>query len=277
MSAHTASQIVSIVSVRAADQPVAVTVALAVVSDALKSPAASSSRRQAHCYRLDAAAHRTRSPGGSCPKPEPPRDGLRPQLNQLAGYAGEYDFASQAFASWHFRWCRRERRGARRQEMYGSRPATAQTGAAKAATMAPTEPFFAGRIARPRAVAIDLAADGRGPSGRAGAQRRLRTWLNHPHKGVPPAQPTLPEGLFTAPGIEPSADPLADYLVEAASTVDIRELKFGSRALTALRDSGAVLVIPLGPFSCEPGSGQWQLTDRRASDASGEPADWRAS
>ena len=120
MSAHTASQIVSIVSVRAADQPVA-TVALAVVSDALKSPAASSSRRQAHCYRLDAAAHRTRSPGGSCPKPEPPRDGLRPQLNQLAGYAGEYDFASQAFASWHFRWCRRERRGARRQEMYGSR------------------------------------------------------------------------------------------------------------------------------------------------------------
>lgn len=65
MSAHTASQIVSIVSVGAADQPVAVAGALAVVSDALKSRAASSSRWQAPCNRLDAAAHRTGSPGGS--------------------------------------------------------------------------------------------------------------------------------------------------------------------------------------------------------------------
>src|SRR5271165_4104382 len=37
VSAHTASQIVSIVTVLAADQPAAVAVALAVVSDALKS------------------------------------------------------------------------------------------------------------------------------------------------------------------------------------------------------------------------------------------------
>ena len=44
VSAHTASQIVSIVSVRAADQPAAVAVALAVVSDALKSPVGSSTR-----------------------------------------------------------------------------------------------------------------------------------------------------------------------------------------------------------------------------------------
>lgn len=132
--------------------------------------------------------------------------------------------------------------------MYGSRPATAQTGAAKAVTVAPTEPFFAGQIARPRSVAIDPAADGQGRSGRAGAQRRLRTWFNDPHEGVPPAQPTLPEGLVIAPGIEPSANPLADYLMEVASTVDIRELEFDSRALTALRDSGAVLVIQLmGP------------------------------
>ena len=44
VSAHTASQIVSIVTVLAADQPAAVAVALAVVSDALKRPVASSIR-----------------------------------------------------------------------------------------------------------------------------------------------------------------------------------------------------------------------------------------
>jgi len=44
VSAHTASQIVSIVTVLAADQPAAVAVALAVVSDALKHPVASSTR-----------------------------------------------------------------------------------------------------------------------------------------------------------------------------------------------------------------------------------------
>jgi hypothetical protein len=44
VSAHTASQIVSIVTVLAADQPVAVAVALAVVSDALRRPVASSIR-----------------------------------------------------------------------------------------------------------------------------------------------------------------------------------------------------------------------------------------
>ena len=38
VSAHTAGQIVSIVTVLAADQPTAVAVALAVVSDALKRP-----------------------------------------------------------------------------------------------------------------------------------------------------------------------------------------------------------------------------------------------
>ena len=43
-SAHTASQIVSIVTVLAADQPAAVAVALAVVSDALRCSVASSTR-----------------------------------------------------------------------------------------------------------------------------------------------------------------------------------------------------------------------------------------
>jgi hypothetical protein len=44
VSAHTASQIISIVTVLAAKQPAAVAVALAVVSDALKRPVASSTR-----------------------------------------------------------------------------------------------------------------------------------------------------------------------------------------------------------------------------------------
>ena len=44
VSAHTASQIVSIVTVRAGDQPAAVALALAVVSDALTHPVASSIR-----------------------------------------------------------------------------------------------------------------------------------------------------------------------------------------------------------------------------------------
>ena len=44
VSAHTAGQIVSVVTVVAADQPAAVAVALAVVSDALKRPVGSSAR-----------------------------------------------------------------------------------------------------------------------------------------------------------------------------------------------------------------------------------------
>ena len=42
VSAHTASQIISTVTVLAADQPAVVAVALAVVSDALKHPVGSS-------------------------------------------------------------------------------------------------------------------------------------------------------------------------------------------------------------------------------------------
>ena len=44
VSAHPASQIISIVTVRAADRPAAVAVALAVVSNALMRPVASSIR-----------------------------------------------------------------------------------------------------------------------------------------------------------------------------------------------------------------------------------------
>jgi hypothetical protein len=44
VSAHAARQIVSFVTILAADQPAAVAVALAVISDALKRPVASSTR-----------------------------------------------------------------------------------------------------------------------------------------------------------------------------------------------------------------------------------------
>lgn len=45
VSAHTANQIVSTVTVLAADQPAAVAIALAVVSDALRRPVAPCARR----------------------------------------------------------------------------------------------------------------------------------------------------------------------------------------------------------------------------------------
>jgi hypothetical protein len=44
MSAQTAGQVISVLTVRAADRPSAVAVALAAVSEALRRPAASSSR-----------------------------------------------------------------------------------------------------------------------------------------------------------------------------------------------------------------------------------------
>jgi hypothetical protein len=44
VTAHTADQIISIVTFLAADQPAAVAVALAVTSDAFKRPVASSTR-----------------------------------------------------------------------------------------------------------------------------------------------------------------------------------------------------------------------------------------
>ena len=44
VSAHTASQVISMVTILAADRPAAIAAALAVVSDALKRPVASSIR-----------------------------------------------------------------------------------------------------------------------------------------------------------------------------------------------------------------------------------------
>lgn len=165
------------------------------------------------------------------------------------------------------------------QEMDRSRPATAQAGAAKAVTVTAMEPSFADQLARPRAVAIDPAAASQGPSSRAGAQSRLRAWFSRRHKGVPSAQPTRLKGMVIGPGIElPVDDPLADYHMEVAGAVDIRELEFDWPALTALKDSDVVAghAADADRFSWEPGSGQWQPCDRRVSDAYGESAGGRA-
>ncbi len=154
------------------------------------------------------------------------------------------------------------------QEMDRSRPATAQTGAAKAVTVTAMEPSFADQLGQPRAVVIDPTAASQSPSIRAGAQSRRRAWFSRRHKGGPPAQPTLPRRMVIGPRIELAADdPLADYLMEVAGAVDIRELEFDRPALTALKDSGAVLIIPLmrtgSPASQETGSGN-HITGARA-------------
>ncbi len=65
-------------------------------------------------------------------------------------------------------------------------------------------------------------------------------------QGVPPEEPSLPEGTVTEPRIELSPDdPMAGYLMNVAGAVDIRDLDLDSPALTALKDAGAVLVVPL--------------------------------
>jgi serine phosphatase RsbU (regulator of sigma subunit) len=132
------------------------------------------------------------------------------------------------------------------QEMDNSRPAPARTGAAKGLTATATEPSLGAQLAQPRTVAAQPAAAGPDPGGGTGAQRRLRAWLSRRHKRGPLAAPTLPEGMNIGPGIElPAGDPLADYLMDVAGAVDIRELEFDSPALTALKNAGAVLVVPL--------------------------------
>ena len=179
-------------------------------------------------------------------------------------------FRRLAFSAWY----RREHRGARMPlETDRSCPATAQRRAAQAVTVTAMEPSFADQLARPRAVVIDPAAASLGPGSRAGAQSLLRAWSCRRRKGVPPAQPAMPEGMVIAPGIElPADDPLADYLMEVAGPVGIHGLEFdwpARRCSRTLRSAGHP--ADADRFCHEPGSGQRQSCDRRASDASGEP------
>jgi serine phosphatase RsbU (regulator of sigma subunit) len=124
--------------------------------------------------------------------------------------------------------------------------AEAQRGAVGAATARAGERTSAGRAAREGAVAPGSAEAGPRPDGQAGRERRLRAWFGRRRQGIPPEPPPLPSGAVTGPGVElPADDPLAGYLMTAARPVDIRELDIDSPALTALKDAGAVLVVPL--------------------------------
>lgn len=55
MTAHTAGQIISVVTVQVVDQPAAVAVALAVVSEALAAPVTTSQAQTAHALQYAAA------------------------------------------------------------------------------------------------------------------------------------------------------------------------------------------------------------------------------
>jgi serine phosphatase RsbU (regulator of sigma subunit) len=115
------------------------------------------------------------------------------------------------------------------------------------------DPSSADQLGQPSAGTADpargtagLARAGRHPGGLAGMRRQLGAWFSRGPRGAPPARPGLPDGTVIDPGIELAADdPLAGYLTDVAGAVDIREVDFDSPALRALKDAGAVLVIPL--------------------------------
>jgi serine phosphatase RsbU (regulator of sigma subunit) len=132
------------------------------------------------------------------------------------------------------------------QEVDRTGPTGAQPGAGSATTATAGERASASPAAREAALAPGRASAGPGPDGQAGGQRQPRAWFGRRRRGVPLAQPSLPEGTVAGPGIELSAgDPLAGHLMNAAGPVDIRELDIDSPALAELKDAGAVLVVPL--------------------------------
>ena len=86
-------------------------------------------------------------------------------------------------------------------------------------------------------------------SGAAVAKRRMRGWVRRRTQAVPvvtrrpgprDAVPRRLPGFDMAPD-----DPLAGYLLSAVGVVDITGLELQSRALSVLREAGAVLVVPL--------------------------------
>jgi Stage II sporulation protein E (SpoIIE) len=81
--------------------------------------------------------------------------------------------------------------------------------------------------------------DGPGPAGKRGWLRR-----GTGRAMIPPEPP--PAGIVREPGFDLTpGDPLAGFLLDGARAVDITELDFASPALTALREAGVVVVIPL--------------------------------
>ncbi len=127
---------------------------------------------------------------------------------------------------------------------------TAQ-GAGRGTAATAAGPVADGQPALPGAAAGDAAVSPH-PGGPRGPRRRGRGWLRRrlpqvqadPQPGA--SRPPLPAGTVLTPGIDLAADdPLARYLAAAAGPVDIRGLDLDSRALRALKETGAVLVVPL--------------------------------
>jgi serine phosphatase RsbU (regulator of sigma subunit) len=87
---------------------------------------------------------------------------------------------------------------------------------------------------------------GQPPDARAPRSRRVRGWLRRAPSAAAVTAPRAPSVMAAGPELDlASNDPLVGYLLSAASAVDITTLQLQSAALTALREAGVVLVVPL--------------------------------
>jgi serine phosphatase RsbU (regulator of sigma subunit) len=90
------------------------------------------------------------------------------------------------------------------------------------------------------------AEAGQPPDARAPRSRRVRGWLRRAPSAAAVTAPRAPSVMAAGPELDLALnDPLVGYLLSAASAVDITTLQLQSPALTALREAGVVLVIPL--------------------------------
>jgi serine phosphatase RsbU (regulator of sigma subunit) len=90
------------------------------------------------------------------------------------------------------------------------------------------------------------AEAGQPPDARAPRSRRVRGWLRRAPSAAAVTAPRAPSVMAAGPELDLALnDPLVGYLLSAASAVDITTLQLQSPALTALREAGVVLVVPL--------------------------------
>lgn len=82
--------------------------------------------------------------------------------------------------------------------------------------------------------------------GREPRAGRVRGWLRRTPSAAAVTAPRAPSVMAAGPELDlASNDPLVGFLLSAASAVDITTLQLQSPALTALREAGVVLVVPL--------------------------------
>jgi serine phosphatase RsbU (regulator of sigma subunit) len=90
------------------------------------------------------------------------------------------------------------------------------------------------------------AEAGQRPDVREPRSGRVRGWLRRPPSAAAVTAPRAPSVMAAGPELDlASNDPLVGFLLSAASAVDITTLQLQSPALTALREAGVVLVVPL--------------------------------